>query len=104
MTWDRKAPFSADGSLLNYVSPSDRGAQWRDADTPVELTLTFQEFQRGRSAANAIWKDVQGRQYSMFLIDLQALILTGVPTKSVTGKWVFAKRGQDYGIKLFQPK
>ncbi len=102
MAWDRKAPFSTDGSLLSYAYPEQRDVAWRDADTPVLLSLTFQKFERGRSAANAIWKDDKGRQYSMFLIDLQALILTGVPTKTVAGKWVFVKSGQNYGIKLLE--
>ncbi len=103
MAWDRKAPFTKDGSLMNYVGPGQSGIEWRDADTPMQMTLTFVEFKRGRSAAHSIWKDEHGNEFTMFLADLQDLLQTGA-TKTVTGKWVVTKRGQDFGIKQLQPR
>lgn len=66
----------------------------------MAMTLSFQGFERGRSAAHAIWKDEQGRRFVMFLVDLDDLIQIGNPIKEVQASWVVTKKGQDYGIKL----
>ncbi|MBI2030796.1 hypothetical protein HYT05_04195 [Candidatus Kaiserbacteria bacterium] len=100
MAWDRKAPFNKKGELINYAWVGQGEIEWRNADDPMDMTLHFAGFERGRSAAHAIWKDEQGRRFVMFLTDLDDLINTGDPIKAVRSTWVVTKKGQDYGIKL----
>jgi hypothetical protein len=101
MAWDRKAPFTKDGALVSYVGPAQSEIEWRNADDPMEMTLAFAGFERGRSAAHAIWKDAQDRRFVMFLTDLQELIMRGDPVSVVqSNRWIVTKKGQDFGIKL----
>jgi len=100
-------PFTA--SLMHYperawdgVIGSGRTSEptWVDVD-PFMADLTFTGFQRGRSAAYAIWqKQYDVSTYPMFLTDLEALILSGKMSLTVSGLWLVKKRGQNYGIRL----
>lgn len=89
---------------MSYPSPVWNGdrygdPEWREA-TPFEATLTFRRFERGRSAAHAVWTDEEGHHFPMFLVDLAELIGSKLVQSGgkVHGVWVFRKRGQNFGI------
>jgi hypothetical protein len=76
--------------------------QWVDND-PFDAVLTFTGFERGRSAAHAIWVDNEGHEYQMFLTDFSELLLDGGTTMvggKVLATWRVRKRGRNYGIAL----
>jgi len=107
--WNRKAPF-INGRLLNYVDPYVRSVaerrgeiiEWRDADNPFDgdLDLKFVGFGRGRSAAYGIFEDEYGRSYTMFLKDLEVIMIDGRFKTDLTGEFVVKKRGTNFGIAL----
>lgn len=97
MKWDKDnpmVPFSENGNLAHYPSYRDEFVP----GTPFTAHMRFIGFQRGRSAAYALFEREDGRRYPMFLTDLQKLLLSG---KAVSGEylWSYTKRGQTYGIK-----
>lgn len=101
---DYKIPFDKrNGNLLGYVSSYEErvtGVDWRD-NVPFTDTLLFVTFARGRSAAHALFLRSDGTQVQMFLADLEDVLKRGVgPTGRVTGRWMFCKRGQNYGVCL----
>ena len=102
------APFR-DGSLMEYpgrfkpgeINPEKRASpdEWR-SNGPVEMTLTLETYERGRSAARFVWRDPEGRKYPMFMVDVLALMKTGQGVQGgvVTDRWIVIKRGTNYGI------
>lgn len=91
-------PF-IDGNLQHYPGHSPK-LEWRENCT-FSATLIFKGFQRGRSAAYAVFHlEETGQQYPMFLKDLGAVMLSEVRGGKVSGWWTFCKRGANYGIKL----
>jgi hypothetical protein len=95
--YDGKIPFDKDGNLLHYTW--DGSAQWRD-NCEALMTLTFTGFQRGRSAAYAVF-NCGGLYYPMFLKDLEKVLQNKMLDKgSVCARFQFCKRGQNYGIQL----
>ena len=98
MTWDRKIPFDEKGNLIVY--PDYRGVpEWRDV-YEVEMTLTFQYFSRGRSAARAVFLNEKKQRFEMFLSDIDTLIRDGSlkPGGVTKGNWTFCKRGANFGV------
>lgn len=96
----REAPFDEKGNLLHY--PANWGKyEWVDIKkAEFTGTLTFKGFERGRSAAYALFEsEVLGRKYCMFLTDL-AEAIPHLSNGSIYGNWTFSKRGTNYGIKL----
>lgn len=92
-------PFR-DGALLHYPDYPTTTINWCDNHT-MSATLTFQGFERGRSAAYAIWQTGDGKPWPMFLKDLgDVLARCDVRKASVTALWTFCKRGANYGIRL----
>ena len=66
----------------------------------VELSLTYETFDRGRSAVTFWWRDENGCRYPMFAAELDRLIKNGVISNKISGLWSAEKRGQNYGIRL----
>jgi len=66
----------------------------------VELNLTYDGFERGRSAITFWWRDENGCRYPMFAAELDRLIKNGVISNKIGGLWSAEKRGQNYGIRL----
>ena len=66
--------------------------------------MRFVGFRRGRSAANAIYESDQIEetrlplQATMFLKDLDNLIIKVGNVYRVEGRWSFCKRGANYGL------
>jgi hypothetical protein len=107
MSGDYQIPFDRDGNQQHYpVSwytgeyPNNRrtvGPEWRDNE-PFNDTLTYAGYGRGRSAAYFVFTRSDGKEVTMFMKDFDALIRQMVNGK-VSGRFVFIKRGQNYGVK-----
>lgn len=93
------------GSLLEWqgygkVGEPRSGIEWRE-NVPFTATLTVVGTFRGRSAARFVWQDAEGRTFPMFLTDVLETLRRGVDVGgTVTGEWLVAKRGANYGIRL----
>lgn len=97
---DLKVPFDKDGNVCFYPHPHYI-EEWKDNYT-FHATLEFVEFERGRSAAHAIWQDVETkRKYPMFLTSLgkvmRHMIVEG---GRITGDFTFNKRGSNYALDV----
>ena len=95
-----KVPFDVRGNLMDYPEPH-YVAEWRE-NVPFEAMLTFTGFSRGRSAAQAVYKNAAGATFHMFLTDFADLVERGGPLNVVFGTWVATKRGQNYGIRRLE--
>lgn len=99
--YDGRIPFIF-GCPVPYVR-AGRGAEyeWRDNEE-FEAELKFKGFHRGRSAAHAIYFKMDDPEWeaTMFITDLKAVIEDGLAPLYLTGRFVYTKRGQNYGIKL----
>lgn len=99
--YEGEIPFDHHGEFMNYADPRWEHVTWKPND-PFPDTMRFEGFERGRSAAHAIFiSETTKQRYSMFLTHLSELILSHVgilPGGVVRGKWAFAKRGSNYGL------
>lgn len=70
----------------------------------MEMTLKFLHFSRGRSSVKAHFENIDNEQrYEMFITDIEDILLNHkFADGQITGKFVFTKRGQNYGIKLLE--
>ncbi|MFA5696687.1 MAG: hypothetical protein WC917_04600 [Bacilli bacterium] len=105
-------PFDADGNLLRYFGgdTDSEAAKNKACRFGIRLlpnylfsaTLVFLGFQRGRSAAYALFKDYSNsKKYGMFLTDLESLLQNCNSNKGlIWGIWTFQKRGSNFGIRL----
>ena len=75
--------------------------EWRPATYSFTATLELQDTQRnGCSAKNAIWLDrATGKVYYMFMADVLNLLREDKGFHKLTGKFMYVKRGANYGIK-----
>lgn len=67
---------------------------------PFDDTLTYDDYYRGRSAAGAVFKNSKGERFTVFMTDLSKfipLMVEGV----ISGKFIFCKRGMNYGVTLY---
>lgn len=92
-----KIPFNKKGDLLEYPEPYCVH-EWRE-NQPFEAELKFEGFSRGRSAANAVYKNATGACFTVFLTDFADLVRAGERLDVVKGTWVATKRGANYGIR-----
>ena len=115
-------PFDKNGSLVTYAGQLSLeeeeeclrdgilhknqeswygGETWKPNFT-FETTLHYTGFGRGRSSAGFTFEDEEGHSYWMFMTDMDDMIKGGVAPLCVKGTFGFAKRGQNYGIKLLE--
>ena len=91
-------PFHPDGTLA-YYPVSWAKLTWRPNEEFKDI-LVFREFHRGRSAAYATFRrKIENTEVSVFLVDFEDMIphmLNG----HVFGKFVYCKRGRNYGCRL----
>lgn len=66
----------------------------------VELSLSYDGFDRGRSGITFYWRDEKNTRYPMFAAELDRLIKKGIISNKIGGLWSAEKRGQNYGIRL----
>lgn len=97
-------PFDKEGNMCKY-SHDNRIVEWRDPE-PFTDFLFFKEFNRGRSAAHAIFEAEKGQHHGdtfvVFLTDLSEMI-PHMRVGEIHGKFTFCKRGQNFGVKLIKP-
>jgi hypothetical protein len=95
-------PFNSKGNMVKYSGDRDI-VEWKD-NFEFYAHIHFLNFERGRSAAHAIFEgpedDVaEGKIYQVFLTDL-AIMIPYMNQGLVEGTFTFCKRGQNYGVKL----
>lgn len=101
-------PFDVDGNFQRYPGGSYGSSPpvWRDNEV-FETVLTFEGFERGRSAAYVRLTESNGRTVYMFLMHLEECLLTQgrgfMNGNQLGGWWTYAKRGQNYGIAPADP-
>jgi hypothetical protein len=105
LMYEGKIPFDQYGSPVPFAGAIPARDIWWKDNEPFEATLTFQWFERGRSAAHAIYAkaDDPTWQAVMFLSDLGKLIEADVAPLHIRGTFIFVKRGTNYGIQLIEP-
>lgn len=100
---DYQIPFNVNNELMSYANGNGYGVTWLP-NYEFQDVLKFEEFERGRSAAHAVFKSLKdNKRYPMFLKDLSDAIerLVG---GTLSGQFTFQKRGQNYGVALVLPK
>lgn len=99
--YEGQIPFDQQGSPVPYTPQRDECYIWED-NVPFKATLVFERFERGRSAAHAIYAkgDDPSWKVTMFLSDLEDVIAKGFAPLYLTGHFEYVKRGQNYGVKL----
>lgn len=108
-TLDYEIPFDPSGGMLSYVD------NWALRNRPgtVEMkqntvhwdALHFDGFSRGCSSAKATFGNIDRHHREMFLTDLDHVIRNERITKGwFVGRFVFSKRGTNFGIRFFKPK
>jgi hypothetical protein len=112
-------PYAMNGDLLHYPTMTVRvvdGVIVRSgepdwlANEPFTMTLQLQDLVRsGRSAKYVEWREITaagdlGRTYPMFVKELVTIAAAGRISRGgvVNDRWMVAKRGQNYGIRLAQ--
>lgn len=102
-------PFDAQGSPRGWagkppLNPGwDGQLEWRE-NKPFAAVLQFENFVRGRSAANALFSAANDHswQVTMFLADFEKLLKSGrLHGLTVSSDWVYAKRGANFGITVY---
>ena len=111
-------PFLQNGNMAKYGHDRDI-VEWKD-NFEFSTAINFDRFERGRSAAHAIFESAdlsvhyrglssqqsyeqkvpkEGFVYQVFLTDL-ADMMRHMNSCSVEGIFTFCKRGRNYGVKL----
>lgn len=109
MSYEGKIPFDHHGCPVPYVRglarpddivPDSRYV-WED-NKPFRAILEFQRFERGRSAAHAIYAkaDDSTWEVTMFLTDFEDVVKRGLIPSRLTGRFEYVKRGTNFGVKL----
>lgn len=94
-----KIPFNSDTNELMAYAGYSENVVWKE-NFEFEDVLKFDCFERGRSAAHAVFKsESTKRRYQMFLTDL-ADSIEFFSKGTLTGSFTFKKRGQNYGVIL----
>lgn len=108
--FEGKIPFYPHGGgLVSYYGRSTKGPYshldpayiWED-NAPFRATFNFKRFERGRSAAHAIYAKADAPDWEavMFLSDLEDVLQRGLSLKKLQGRFVYVKRGSNYGIQM----
>lgn len=102
------APYDFSGNLMHFPSLVwDQDKQkyvdpmWVD-NKPFMASLYLGGFQRGRSAAYYMWENINGAKFPMFLSDMLDVVQNcTIKNGVVNSLWHCVKKGQNYGIQLF---
>lgn len=98
-----EAPYDSHGNLLHWAdqrrrSGWDAAHEWRPNE-PMELTITVDHVQSGRSAKYTVWTGANGLSYPMFIADLVDMLREVTMTSGVIrAMFRVRKRGQNYGL------
>lgn len=78
------------------------GEEWRE-NKPFKSTLRILGMNPGPYTKSVLWADHEGNRYPMFLIDLvDTLRIADVIDSAITAEWVVCRRGQNYGIRIYE--
>lgn len=99
-----QAPFRENGDMDSY---DNYRSEMKPVPTTQYLSLNFDGFERGRSAARAIFKEsLSGREFPMFLTDLGDLLAGDIHVSRgvvdwphLEGDFIVVKRGSNYGLR-----
>jgi hypothetical protein len=121
--YEGEIPFDQHGNPLPYVGKrfvkekdlgtgevegcyEECGPRWNQEviwapNAEFDARLKFVRFERGRSAAHAVYRDAGDESWEcqMFLTDLEELILAGLDLSDIWGVWEHCKRGTNYGVR-----
>jgi len=91
-------PVDANGNMIGWESP------YAKVHRPISIwvdVLTYQGYERGRSAVNFKWVSTYtNRRYYMFLTDMdEVLKTTEMAGGEIRGQFTYVKRGKNFGIK-----
>lgn len=90
-------------TVMNNGRAVNLPVDWRE-NFEFEAVMCLDDFSRGRSAAYFhLTENETGTKYTMFMTDLMRVIAeVGIGAKGVIprSRWTFAKRGQNYGVRL----
>lgn len=67
------------------------------AEHTFDATLTYKDYERGRSSVTVNLTDETGFQYTMFLAEFMRLV-TYLEDGAISGTWAFEKNGSNTGI------
>lgn len=100
--FEGKIPFDQHGSPVPYIVGHVSNYVWEN-NAAFHATLIFQRFERGRSAAHAVYAKADDASWeaTMFMTDLAAVIERGLAPKQLKGTFEHVKRGQNYGVKMY---
>lgn len=106
-TWSKNgekwAPMSKSGGLHSYYgSWLESDTEWKEVSEPIELTLKFKDYGRGRSSVVLYFEDVnrEGAVYPMFISDFSNAFAIGILHPITHGSWLVVKKGANYGIQV----
>lgn len=94
-------PYDKYGNLLHY--PAWDTDSWEEFQ-PLETQMRLVGMRRGRSAAYFVVEDNDGCTYSMFMADLEKILMGPGIVNGITPvlRWTPSKRGANYGIKWME--
>ena len=116
-TWSY--PIAPDGSIPHYAShwEIERGVYTLSDDmTPFKGAMRLEGYSRGRSAAYFdVKNEMTGATYTIFMTDMMdilerhsvqqgRIIHRGGSYFNFTLMWVPTKRGDSYGVKIYEDK
>lgn len=106
----RVVPYDGKGNLLHWTKQNvgiDLADSWGGMtrwlpNEPFTETLKLGNIHTGRSAKYVMWSAEDGRTFPMFVADLVGMVRdsVGLTQGSLSARWMVAKRGQNYGIRL----
>jgi hypothetical protein len=69
-------------------------------NVPWEDELVYMSYYRGRSAAGGTFTNTKGQIFTVFMTDMDKFIPLMINGK-IKGKFIYCKRGQNYGVTLY---
>lgn len=100
----KKGEVSVAKGSLEYYPFNDTNLEWVK-NKVFEETLEYIGYSRGRSSATFQFKDSTGADYSIFMKDMNDLLMTkDIINGEIKGFWTYCKRGKNFGIRLATEK
>lgn len=81
----------------NEYYASNSPVEYWSADRTFPATLTFKDYERGRSSVTVLMQDPDGWMYSMFFREFMRLV-PKMQCGKIGGWWAFEKNGSNTGI------
>lgn len=100
--WDGRV-WQESPALREYAGGYEKDLEWKPNE-PFTATLSIVSLERGRSAARFWFEHSEtGVLYPVFGQGLvEILAKSNVYAGEVSGTWIVVKKGQNYGIELYE--